>query len=134
MNEIHTYSLHCVAYLCATAILGWKLGYLIIKIEFHPFCLINDANLSKTIFIKEYQFRRTFCYWYFLTTLNFKTLYFLKWCPIFDDSQQVWKVEIKIMNSFLKNECTCYKYLLKFVDFGMHLRHETTLLRTPLPF
>ena len=27
-----------------------------------------------------------FCYWYFLTTSILKTLYFLKWCPIFDDS------------------------------------------------
>ena len=66
----------------------------------------NDANLSKTIFIKEYQFRPTFCYWYFLSTLIFfKTLYFLKWCPICEDSQQVWKVEFMIMNSLLKNEC-----------------------------
>ena len=27
-----------------------------------------------------------FCYWHTLITLIFKSLYFLKWCPIFDTS------------------------------------------------
>ena len=28
----------------------------------------------------------SFCYWHFLITTIFKSLYFLKWCPIFDSS------------------------------------------------
>jgi len=38
-------------------------------------------------FIEEYRFRSTFfVIWHFLITSIFKTLYFLKWCPIFDSS------------------------------------------------
>ena len=37
------------------------------------------------IFIEEYECRsKFFCYWHFLITPIFKSLYFLKWCLIFD--------------------------------------------------
>ena len=31
-------------------------------------------------------YEHIFCYWQFLITSIFKSLYFLKWCPIFDSS------------------------------------------------
>jgi hypothetical protein len=37
-------------------------------------------------FIEVYQFRSTFFYWHFLVTSILKSLYFLKWCSIFDTS------------------------------------------------
>ena len=38
-------------------------------------------------FMEEYQFRNTvFCYWHFLIASIFNSLYFLKWCPIFDSA------------------------------------------------
>ena len=51
------------------------------------FSVKNSSNLSKKkihwrISIQEH----IFCYWNFLLTLIFETLYFLNWCPIFDDS------------------------------------------------
>jgi hypothetical protein len=61
--------------------------------------LSKSIFLSKTIgiflnffFIEEYQFRSTFFVFYIFTFLPFliisifKSLYFLKWCPIFDSS------------------------------------------------
>ena len=58
------------------------------------FYVKNHRNLSQSFFLRinwysiEYQFRSTFfCYWHFLiTSIEFKSLYFLKWCPIFDTS------------------------------------------------
>ena len=54
----------------------------------------SQFSISKIIriflnffFIEEYQFRSTFfCYWHFLIASIFKSLYLLKWCPIFDTS------------------------------------------------
>ena len=42
--------------------------------------------LKKFLFIEQYHFKSTFVIDFFLTTSIFKTLYFLKRCPIFDDS------------------------------------------------
>ena len=35
---------------------------------------------------KNYQNQGAHCYWHFLITSLFKSLYFQKWCPIFDTS------------------------------------------------
>ena len=46
----------------------------------------KNAKFSKKKFIEKYHFRCTFfCYWHFVTTSVFKTLYFLKWFLIFND-------------------------------------------------
>ena len=44
------------------------------------------SNISDFFFIEDYEFRSTFFYWHFLKTSIFKSLYYLKWCPIFDSS------------------------------------------------
>ena len=51
------------------------------------FYVKNYPNLSQFFFhwrisIQEH----IFCYWHFLIISIFKSLYFLKWCPIFDSS------------------------------------------------
>ena len=63
------------------------------------FVVKNHWNLSQFFSIKEYQFRSTsFCYWHFLITSIFKSLYFLKWCPIFDTSPLT---QVSKFNNFL---------------------------------
>ena len=52
------------------------------------FYIKNYVNLSKLFFIEKYTFSTTFfCYRHFFTMLILKIIYFLKWYPIFDNSQ-----------------------------------------------
>ena len=41
---------------------------------------------SSEFFSTSSIYEHIFCYWHFLITSIFKSLYFLKWCPIFDTS------------------------------------------------
>ena len=51
------------------------------KFDFQSeFSVKKFPNLSIFFSLKKY----SFCYWHFLITSIFKSLYFLKWCPFFD--------------------------------------------------
>ena len=50
------------------------------------FYVKNYPNLSHFFHWRISIQEHIFCYWHFLITSTFKSLYFLKWCPIFDTS------------------------------------------------
>ena len=58
-------------------------------------------------------------YWHFLITTIFKSLYFLKWCPIFDTSQLI---QFSKFNNFLGVRCFFRQKYLKFCtpDWKLH--------------
>ena len=65
------------------------------KVQNHPtsrlsksiFYIKNYPNLSQFFFNWRISIQEDiFCCWHFFITLIFKSLYFLKWCPIFDSS------------------------------------------------
>ena len=63
---------------------------------------------SWRISIKEH----IFCYWHFLITSIFKSLYLVKWCPIFDNSPLT---QFSKFNTFLWVWCFLGKNISNFV-------------------
>ena len=89
----------------------------------------NYPNLSQFFFIGEYQFRSTFfvidIFWHFLllTFIDiFKSLYFLKWCPIFDTSPLT---QFSKLNNFL---WVCWFLGKNLFDFVPPLENFTTYI------
>ena len=59
----------------------------------------NYPKLSQFFFHWEILIQEhNFCYWHFLITSTFKSLYFLKWCPVFDTSPST---QFSKFNNFL---------------------------------
>ena len=50
------------------------------------FYVKNYTNLSQKFFHLRISIEAHFCFWHFLITSIFKSLYLVEWCPIFDNS------------------------------------------------
>ena len=80
----------------------------------------NEVNFSKKKFHLRTSFHdHIFCYWHFLKTYIFKTLHFLKWCPIFDNSPTAH--QFPKYNTFLLEHLFLAKKLSNFVSLSWKL-------------